>query len=102
MVDKVFYNAKGDAIPVSYVEDVGQVYKGTTLDGDPVYHTTYFREGRHISYDTVVIRGEHHYIIGSGHETSHQYADKSQWNMGNIVNWQDALRMHTRDLIHQY
>ena len=102
MVDKVFYNAKGDAIPVSYVEDVGQEYKGTTLDGDPVYHTTYVREGRHISYDTVVIRGEHHYILGSGHETSHQYGDISKWNVGGRVTWQEALRMHTHKLVFEY
>lgn len=101
MADKYFYNSNGDPIPISYVDDAKQEYKGTTLDGDSVYHTVYFdvRRRKHISYDTVVVNGEHNYILGSGHERNHDSSDISQWDWGNRVTWQEALGRHTRDLI---
>ena len=102
MVDKVFYNSKGDAIPVSYVEDALQEYKGTTRDGDPIYHTVYTRNGRHISYDTVVVRGHHEYIMGSGHETDHRTGQVAKWDLGNRVTWQEALHMYTSDLVYKF
>lgn len=103
MVDKVFYNSKGDAVSVSYVEDVQQLHKGNTKDGNPIYHTTYFKDGKHISYDTVVVRGEHCYIRGSGHETNHYGGEITRWDLGNRVTWQEAVdRMYTRDLIDHY
>ena len=102
MAEKVFYNSRGDAISTSYVEDVQQLYKGTTMDGDKIYHTTYVKDGKHISYDTVVVRGEHQYIMGSGHETGHRSGEINKWDPGNRVTWQEALRMHTRDLLMKY
>jgi hypothetical protein len=98
---KYFYNSNGDAIPTSYVEDANQEYKGTTLDGDAIYHTVYFdaQRKKHISYDTVVVNGEHRYIMGSGHERDHNTSDISKWDLGNRVTWQEALSRHTRDLI---
>jgi len=98
---KYFYNGNGDALPASYVEDVQQEYKGTTMDGDAVYHVTFFdaRRRKHISYDTVVYRGEHEYITGSGHERDHGRDSISRWDSGNRVTWQEALRSHTRDLL---
>lgn len=101
VADKYFYNAKGDAIPTSYIEDASQECKGTTLDDDPIYHTVYFDANRrkHISYDTVVVNGTHHYILGSGHERNHDSSEITPWDSGNSVTWREALGRHTRDLI---
>lgn len=99
--EKYFYNSRGDAVPQSYVENPVRTKKGTTLDGDPVYHTTYFdaQRKKHISYDTVFVNGEHHYIMGSGHERDHDSKKSSRWDSGNTVTWQDALRRRTSNLI---
>lgn len=96
-----FYNSRGDKIPTAQVDQAKQELKGTTMDGHDVYHTTFFdaRRHKHISYDTVVYRGEHCYILGSGHETNHGSSDIIPWDIGNRVTWQEALRRHTSDLI---
>ncbi len=96
-----FYNANGDPIPTSYVEDDKQEYKGTNLDNDQIYHTVYYDNSRrkHISYDTILVNGTHHYIPGSGHERNHDSQEKIPWDTGNRVNWQDALKKRTRDTI---
>jgi hypothetical protein len=51
MADKYFYILRGDELPVSYVEDAQQSYKGTTMDNDAVYHTVFYdaRRRKHIS-----------------------------------------------------
>jgi hypothetical protein len=83
------------------VEDGKQEYKGTTLDGDPIYHVTYYdvKRKKHISYDTVEVDGSHHYIMGSGHERDHNSSSISKWDMGNRKTWQEALGSRTNDLI---
>lgn len=100
-MSEYFYNSQGDAISTSYVEDAQQDYKGRTLDGDAIYHTVFYDASRrkHISYDTVVVQDTHHYIIGSGHERNHDSTEIIRWDVGNRVNWQDALQKHTSDLI---
>lgn len=99
--DKYFYNSNGDTIPTSYVEDAKQDYKGKTLDGDAVYHTVFYDAERrkHISYDTVVVNGIHHYIMGSGHERAHDAKEISKWDIGKRINWEDALGRRTNSLI---
>lgn len=98
-----FYNANGDAIPQSYVEDGGYEYKGQTLDGDRVYHVTYHDKHRqkHISYDTVEVRGRHYYIHGSGHERNDVNGEIIRWDMQytNRITWYEALGRHTDSLI---
>ena len=71
------------------------------MDGDAVYHVTFFdaRRRKHISYDTVVFRGEHGYITGSGHETDDRTREITRWDPGNRVTWYEALGMHTRNLL---
>lgn len=98
---KYFYNSRGDAISTSYVEDAKQERMGETLDGDPIYHTNYYdtQRRKHISYDTVVVRGEHHYIMGSGHETDHSSRQKSRWDSGYEVTWREARGRRTNTLI---
>ena len=98
-----FYNANGDAIPTSYVEDGVYEYKGTTLDGDSVYHISYHDKQRqkHISYDTVEVRGRHYYIHGSGHERNDASGQISRWDpqYTNRVTWYEALGRRTDGLI---
>jgi hypothetical protein len=101
VAEKYFYNSRGDAISTSYVENANQEYKGKNLDGDSIYHTNYFDKQRrkHISYDTIVVRGEHHYIMGSGHEQNHGSDRIDRWDSGNKVTWQDAIGRRTNTLI---
>ena len=81
------------------VEGVNQEQKGVTLDGDPIYHTTYIRTGKHVSYDTVLYRGEHYYILGSGHETIHG-GSISRWERyTNEVTWRQAQHKRTCQVI---
>lgn len=84
------------------VERASQEPKGTTLDGDPIYHTVYVRNGKHVSYDTVYYRGEHHYIPGSGHERddrTHQTVGRWDGPWTNVVTWKEALQMRTCQVI---
>ena len=101
MADKYFYNSNGDAVPTSQVDDALQEYKGTTMDGDAIYHAVYVDTKRqlHISYDTVVVNGTHHYIMGSGHERKVGSDAICRWDSGNRVTWQEALKRHTSGLI---
>lgn len=101
MGNEVFYkpNGKLDARKFDRVESN---YKGTTLDGDAIHHWTYYDPNRqtHISYDTVVVRGEHFYIQGSGHEVDGQTGKISQWqSWSNQVTWKEALGRRTQTLI---
>jgi hypothetical protein len=101
VADRYFYNARGDVIPSTCVLGAIQHYKGTNLDGNCIYHTVYFdiEHQKHITYDTVKVRGIHRYILGSGRERAYNSGDIVRWDSCECVTWQDALRKYTRDLI---
>lgn len=94
-----YYNSGGGTIGDNQVSGVRIEFKGTTKDGFNIHHFTYQRDGNHISYDTVKINGEYHYIVGSGHTTYHGQGKPTKWDDGNRVTWQEALQKNARDLI---
>ncbi len=101
MADRLFSNGNGDTVSQSYVEDAKQDRMGETMDGYAIYHTVYHdsRRHKHISYDTVVVRGEHQYIKGSGHETDDYTGNIARWDMGVQVTWREAQRKYMQDLV---
>ncbi len=95
------YYGSGRKTDLRNAQNVEQKRMGTTLDGDDVYHTVYYNAdiNRHISYDTVVFKGAHCYIVGSGHERPNGPGDVIRWDPGNEVTWKDALQRRTSSLI---
>lgn len=101
MGNKVFYDSNKKVDIQTTMSNVNGDYKGTTMDGYSIYHWTYYDTRRecHISYDTVVVNGEHEYIMGSGHETKHGSSSISKWDFGNSQTWQDARTKYLKDLL---
>ena len=91
MSNEVFYGSNKKIRINSTIEDAEGEYKTTTRDGYKVYHWTYYDNQRrqHISYDTVLIDGEHEYIYGSGHQTDARTGHISQWDWGNQQTWKE-------------
>lgn len=102
MADGYFKNARGEQIFKSDVEDVTQEYKGTTLDGDPIYHVTYYDPHRrlHVSYDVVAVIGIQHYVRGSGYDNDHNTNTETAWEPNSKhISWYEAQNYRTWELI---
>ena len=104
MANRVFYESNKKIDVQRTMDNVQSEYKGTTRDNYKIYHWTYYdtQRGKHISYDTVEIKGEHEYIMGSGHEVDHSTHSTSRWDYGNEVTWRQAIERNLRDLVKGY
>lgn len=100
MGNKVFYDSNKQVDIKATMRNVQSQRMGETRDGCPIYHWTYYDESRnaHISYDTVVVRGEHLYILGSGHTTRHG-GRPDKWDWGRQQTWREAQHRYSYDII---
>jgi hypothetical protein len=94
-----YYNNSGGTIGEGQIDGLRIEGKGTTKDGFQIHHVTYFRNGNHISYDTVKVNGEYHYILGSGHTHYHGKREPERWDLGKQQIWSDAQQKYARDLV---
>jgi hypothetical protein len=100
MANKVYYGSNKETAINRTMENVVNEYKGTTRDNYKIYHWNYYdtARGMHISYDTMDIKGQHIYIMGSGHETERQTGSRSRWDPGDSVTWREAMLKNAQEL----
>lgn len=98
---KVYTNPHGGEISEYETTGLTITYLGQTKDGFDVSHFTFYRNGRHMSYDAVRMNGEYYYVLGSGHETDER-GNIAQWDHGNQIRGNDALRKNALELIKDY
>jgi hypothetical protein len=98
---QVYTHTNGGTIGENDVTGLSITHKGETRDGFQVIHYTLYRNKRRMSYDTVRINDEYHYVLGSGHEVD-ENGNVSRWDSGNQVYGDDACKRYAREILSNF
>jgi hypothetical protein len=96
-----YYTKDWKSIPIIYILNGREEYKGSTADGRALFQTEFFDRycQKHVSYCTVMVDGCHHYVRGSGRERDEFSNTYECWDTGPYLTWQEALNRRSVDLV---